>query len=234
MSLINCPECGKNISERAEKCPDCGYPMNVTGRERILYPLLKKKYTKPILAVAILLCLILFFLTIYYRQDSVIKSRDEAYVEYLCELERINDEICSYDNAVSEYNAKAEIIIEKNNDLDASIERAQELVCSGSISDSCEKTINLVNAIKDAKKNRVESPEPIEKVRTITIDRKLRNLSKRDIMNAINDISMCEFESAAAEYDVRQRINHLRIPDYSVYLDRIAQFSKELEESNTY
>ena len=30
MALINCPECGKQISDRAASCPDCGYPINAT------------------------------------------------------------------------------------------------------------------------------------------------------------------------------------------------------------
>ncbi|WP_405354071.1 zinc ribbon domain-containing protein [Ruminococcus sp.] len=28
MSLINCPECGKQISDLAPNCPNCGYPIN--------------------------------------------------------------------------------------------------------------------------------------------------------------------------------------------------------------
>lgn len=27
MSLINCPECGKEISDKAESCPNCGFPI---------------------------------------------------------------------------------------------------------------------------------------------------------------------------------------------------------------
>ncbi len=27
MSLIKCPECGKDISDQAASCPQCGYPM---------------------------------------------------------------------------------------------------------------------------------------------------------------------------------------------------------------
>lgn len=27
MSLINCPECGKEISDKAKTCPHCGYPL---------------------------------------------------------------------------------------------------------------------------------------------------------------------------------------------------------------
>lgn len=25
MALINCPECGREVSDKAEKCPNCGY-----------------------------------------------------------------------------------------------------------------------------------------------------------------------------------------------------------------
>lgn len=26
MALIKCPECGRNFSDQADACPDCGYP----------------------------------------------------------------------------------------------------------------------------------------------------------------------------------------------------------------
>lgn len=28
MALIKCPECGKEISDKASSCPSCGYPIN--------------------------------------------------------------------------------------------------------------------------------------------------------------------------------------------------------------
>jgi len=28
MALINCPECNKEVSDKAVSCPNCGYPMN--------------------------------------------------------------------------------------------------------------------------------------------------------------------------------------------------------------
>ena len=31
MALINCPECGKQVSDKAPACPDCGCPINVTS-----------------------------------------------------------------------------------------------------------------------------------------------------------------------------------------------------------
>ena len=30
MALINCPECGKQVSDRAASCPDCGCPISAT------------------------------------------------------------------------------------------------------------------------------------------------------------------------------------------------------------
>lgn len=29
MALINCPECGKEVSDKASSCPNCGYPINI-------------------------------------------------------------------------------------------------------------------------------------------------------------------------------------------------------------
>ena len=36
MSLINCPECGKEISDRANSCPNCGYPIKETAKYKII------------------------------------------------------------------------------------------------------------------------------------------------------------------------------------------------------
>ena len=33
MSLIKCPECGKEVSEHAESCPSCAYPINPNKAE---------------------------------------------------------------------------------------------------------------------------------------------------------------------------------------------------------
>lgn len=28
MALIKCPDCGREVSSRADKCPNCSYPLN--------------------------------------------------------------------------------------------------------------------------------------------------------------------------------------------------------------
>lgn len=34
MALIRCPECGKEISDKAEACPNCGYPIAGLGKAK--------------------------------------------------------------------------------------------------------------------------------------------------------------------------------------------------------
>ncbi len=44
MSLINCPECDKRISEYAPHCPHCGYSLNHSENNHTTIELTKKKY----------------------------------------------------------------------------------------------------------------------------------------------------------------------------------------------
>ena len=34
MALIKCPECGKEISDKADKCINCGYPLNLLEQNK--------------------------------------------------------------------------------------------------------------------------------------------------------------------------------------------------------
>ena len=38
MALIKCPECEKQISDKASSCPECGFPLKVTYEEYICCP----------------------------------------------------------------------------------------------------------------------------------------------------------------------------------------------------
>lgn len=42
MAMIKCPECGKEISENAKSCPNCGNPMNSTSKLENSKPKKKK------------------------------------------------------------------------------------------------------------------------------------------------------------------------------------------------
>ncbi len=49
MSMINCPECGKEISDKAKSCPNCGY---------ILHNMKKKKFVVSIIIFMIIIMLV--------------------------------------------------------------------------------------------------------------------------------------------------------------------------------
>lgn len=36
MSLINCPECNKEISDKAKSCPHCGFPINTNSKYKVI------------------------------------------------------------------------------------------------------------------------------------------------------------------------------------------------------
>jgi DNA-directed RNA polymerase subunit RPC12/RpoP len=43
MALIKCSECGKEISDQAASCPNCGRPVNVKGEEYLCCPKCQSK-----------------------------------------------------------------------------------------------------------------------------------------------------------------------------------------------
>jgi DNA-directed RNA polymerase subunit RPC12/RpoP len=43
MALFNCPECGKEISDKAANCPNCGNPISVKSEEYLCCPKCKSK-----------------------------------------------------------------------------------------------------------------------------------------------------------------------------------------------
>jgi len=43
MALINCPECGKEVSDKAQSCPNCGNSLNVKSEEFLCCPKCRNK-----------------------------------------------------------------------------------------------------------------------------------------------------------------------------------------------
>ena len=48
MALINCPECGKEISDKAVACPSCGYPLLKTENQPFQQPYQQLPYQQPV------------------------------------------------------------------------------------------------------------------------------------------------------------------------------------------
>lgn len=77
MALINCPECGKEISDQIKKCPNCGYPI-------------KKRKIRQVIILGVSLAIILISMVIVYAQiikpnkiynEAVLLYKQEKYDE---------------------------------------------------------------------------------------------------------------------------------------------------------
>lgn len=61
MALIKCPECGTEVSDKAEKCPKCAYPINTQIKDKVqTIELTSKKYKGQLVLSVLLLSLGLF------------------------------------------------------------------------------------------------------------------------------------------------------------------------------
>lgn len=79
MSLVNCPECGKQVANTAVACPNCGHPLappvieSQTVIREVVPPVIEKEsFPKWILAPILILgaVLILLFFTLFRNQDD--------------------------------------------------------------------------------------------------------------------------------------------------------------------
>lgn len=86
MALINCPECGKEISDTAQSCPHCGYPIvsketvNISAAPKTISNISKKRLR--VLAIAIICLIIVGIVCIASflpnRQESIVGTWEDA------------------------------------------------------------------------------------------------------------------------------------------------------------
>lgn len=75
MALINCPECGKEVSTTAVACPNCGHPLAPVERETIVRqtPPVESKSDFPnwvFIPLAVLAIIVIFLLIALLRNDA--------------------------------------------------------------------------------------------------------------------------------------------------------------------
>ena len=89
MALINCPECGKQVSDVAQTCPDCGFPIReceVGKQLKKEYPLEKKKKFDWKRIVLIVLCVFFPVLGAIFCVDP---SKEFIETNGISEIEKI-------------------------------------------------------------------------------------------------------------------------------------------------
>lgn len=101
VSLIKCPECEREISDKAKYCPSCGYPMN----SKQLSDKNDEKSRENVRTLLILCCAAIFLivvLSIYYfnRDDS--KKAQKRLQDSVEQLEKKHKEVESIEKELEE------------------------------------------------------------------------------------------------------------------------------------
>lgn len=95
MALISCPECGKQISDKVNACPHCGYPMSVESQDppspqqvEVVSVKIEPKNRKRILiggVVAVAFVVIVIAVALVAKQQNESAAR-AAYIKNLTEV----------------------------------------------------------------------------------------------------------------------------------------------------
>ena len=85
MALIKCPECDKNISDKAESCPHCGYSFEKKANNNTLETLKGKWNNKYLLVLLVLLVggYFIFFNNSFYFFYSKFPNRKKPNISLI-------------------------------------------------------------------------------------------------------------------------------------------------------
>lgn len=79
MALINCKECGKEISNKATTCPNCGNPINDDTYTKEIKA--SKKVAIFIIAILVVVCIIGFIFGYFIPSHTYVTLKDGVMVE---------------------------------------------------------------------------------------------------------------------------------------------------------
>lgn len=81
MALINCPECGKEISDKAASCPNCGYEVNGPALKKADENPRSKKYNGCLVLVGFALFLIIGARLCNTEEPYTPTAKEQAHTE---------------------------------------------------------------------------------------------------------------------------------------------------------
>ncbi len=156
---------------------------------------------------------------------------DQSYQAYLVAVQNYSEGIQQYNDAVNQYNEKAKEVISANDGFSEVIGTAQALVDCGDTPYEGAKITTLSNSIKDARNNKVSTPELKEVVASVQADPAMEKERKSNIDAAVSALES-ELESYINNVAViNSEKDSLSIPDYSAFINTLTIQSKELEDS---
>jgi competence protein ComGC len=90
MPLINCPDCGKEVSSQANACPNCAHPLNLRQSGATNHAIRKTVFTSVVVSIAVVACLVfLMIIYIYQSKQAVRRTRENAAIQQLESLRKV-------------------------------------------------------------------------------------------------------------------------------------------------
>lgn len=188
---------------------------------------MKKK--RVVLAAAGGIAAVVIGICIFYFGVKV--PHDRAYQAYLAEVQLHGDTVRSCNDAIGQFNEKAKEVIAANDELDAVITSAQELVDCGETPYEGAMVTTLSNSIKDARNNKITTPELIEIIPESPADPELEKSGRADIEAATAALISEDEQNKSLAQKAMTEMEGLSTPDYSDYLVILNTQSKELKDS---
>lgn len=166
MALINCPECGKEISDSAAQCIHCGYSLkpNVSIVEKA-----KKKLDKKVLigiGAALVVVLIVVFVLVY--KNSIVPAKNYDLAEQTLQNEE-------YDDAAAQFEALGDYKDSEERVLECYYEKGKSLMAKGSYSaaikafEEADNYADAANQISKAEDKLAEEEAAAEKQAVIDL-----------------------------------------------------------------
>lgn len=189
MALIKCPECKKKISDQCERCPNCGYPIEVKKEPKENKTIVEEakesnKEKKPInkkMLIGIISAIVVLLVVC-------------GIIIYNALLPRIN--------ATKDFKTAVVSVQQKNTELESAIIKSEELIAKKQPLLNENLLSELENTISDTKAVKVtdfEKPKEVETIITRT-----KELNKIDYSDALTKLSNKhkEYEINAKRYQL--------------------------------
>lgn len=239
MALMVCPECGKQVSDQAETCPHCGYPISkyiAEQKKQAEFAAKEEKQaaelevavasdeargekkplsTKSKVIIAVCAVAILAGLAAGYV-FGIKQPYDQACIAY-------NSIMAEYGDAVAGFNALAEEIQGQNDALDEKISALNDIVYSDAAPYDMTTQETAVNVVAKAKSEKSDLPE-LPAVRTADGASGYTVFQSKDILAEVETIRS---ETATITAATKQLV----VPDYSGIMQEIAEAQTALENS---
>lgn len=205
MALINCPECGKEVSDVVENCPHCGYPI-----KKSLKNVEKKPFPIKIVGISGGLVLLAIIVAVVLIQINKLSPEEQACVD------RVTEAITAIGVVTT--------------DSEKSIQTAEDLYAE--LSDRCKKKVENYELLVSARENynelrAKETSDLITAIGEITVDSQKAIDTAKESYDALSEEQKALVVNSEAIPQAYDEITAIRVKSVEDLIDSIGVVSDD-------